>query len=95
MSSKCLDRYGREWSKDLQDTTRTYFRDIRKGFVKHISGTDSRYAIASDSVQHEPIPVSEAGKGIFLFSLKESSGLVFDVAYDSVDEMIDDGWAVD
>ena len=38
---------------------------------------------------------------IFLFSFAECNilgdpkGMVFDIAYDSVDDLIDDGWAVD
>ena len=50
----------------------------------------------------ELIPEEEMNKSVFLFNFKDynpfSGGvtcLAFDTAYESADDMIDDGWAVD
>ena len=96
---------GKEWSPALVQATRDYFESMFSGYVKHIGDKDGRYAIDRTFIsmkKYEPlIPEAEREKRVFLFSFTKLSimddpeGIAFDVAYDSVDEMIDDGWAVD
>lgn len=103
--SNCYRKYGREWSIGLTQATRNRFESMFSGYLKHIADKGSRYAIdrtfMSMKKYNAMIPDSEKDKRIFLFTftkfeiLKDPEGMVFDVAYDSVDEMIDDGWAVD
>ena len=103
--SNCYRKYGREWSMMLVDATRKQFETMFAGYLKHIASKSERYAIDRTffalKKYSELIPESENEKRIFLFSfgefniLGDPSGMVFDIAYDSVDEMIDDGWAVD
>ena len=104
--SECMKRYGREWSKELTDTTREYFSSMFMGPVKHIAGKEERYAIERTFLSMKAyaalIPEEEKVKEVFLFTFSEynpfkggAKGLAFDVAYDSVEDMIDDGWAVD
>ena len=104
--SECMKRYGREWSKNLTETTREYFSSMFMGPVKHIAGKGERYAVEriflSMKAYAALVPEEEKGKEVFLFTFTEynpfkggAKGLAFDVAYDSVDDMIDDGWAVD
>lgn len=104
--SECMKRYGREWSKELTETTREYFSEMFMGPVKHIAGKGSRYAVDRTFLimkrYAELIPEAEKDKRVFLFAFKDFNpltggvtGLAFDTAYESVDDMIDDGWAVD
>lgn len=104
--SECMKRYGREWSKELTETTREYFSEMFMGPVKHIAGKGSRYAVDRTVLvmkrYAELIPEAEKDKRVFLFTFKDFNPLTggvtdfaFDTAYESVDEMIDDGWAVD
>ena len=104
--SKCMKRYGREWSKNLTETTREYFSSMFIGPVKHIAWKGERYAVERTFLSMKAyaalVPEEEKGKEVFLFTFAEynpfkggAKGLAFDVAYDSVDDMIDDGWAVD
>lgn len=104
--SECMKRYGREWSKELTNTTREFFSEMFMGPVKHIAGKGSRYAIERSFLSMkkyaELIPEAEMSKSVFLFNFKDYNpfsggvtGLAFDTAYESVDDMIDDGWAVD
>ena len=104
-NSKCFQKYGKEWSKELTRNTRNYLESMFAGYVKHIGGKGFRYAIDRTflSMRHYAamIPDSEKEKRIFLFSFTEFNKLgdpkdmAFDVAYNSVNDMIDDGWAVD
>ena len=104
--SECMKRYGREWSKELTETTREYFSEMFMGPVKHIAGKGSRYAVDRTFLvmkrYAELIPEAEKDRRVFLFTFKDFNpltggvtGLAFDTAYESVDDMIDDGWAVD
>jgi len=102
--SKCFQKYGKEWSKELTRTTRNYFEYIFAGYVKHIGGKGFRYAIDRVILKMNGytslIPEDEMNKKIFLFTLSESDTLghrdmTFDVAYDSADDLVDDGWAID
>ena len=103
--SNCFKKYGKEWSAELTQATRDHFETTFSGYLKHIAGKGSRYAVDctffSKMKYAGLIPEEEMDKHIFLFTftkfeiLKDPEGLAFDVAYDSVDEMIDDGWAVD
>lgn len=103
--SKCFQKYGKEWSKELTESTRNYLESMFAGYVKHIGGKGFRYAIDRTflAMRHYAtlIPDSEKDRRLFLFSFTEFNilgdpkGIAFDVAYDSVDDMIDDGWAVD
>lgn len=102
--SKCFQKYGKEWSQELTRTTRNYLESMFAGYVKHIGGKGFRYAIDRTLLKMDEytalIPENEMNKKIFLFTLAESDTLghqdmTFDMAYDSVDDMIDDGWAVD
>ena len=104
--SKCFQTYGREWSKELTNTTREYFSSMFMGPVKHIAGKGERYAVERTFLAMKAyallVPEEERGKDVFLFTFTEynpfksgAKGLAFDVAYDSVEDMIDDGWAVD
>ena len=105
MKSNCYRKYGKEWSPTLVQATRNYFESMFAGYVKHIGDKDGRYAVDTTFMSlkkyAELIPSDEKDKRVFLFSftafniLGDPSGMTFDVAYDSVDEMIDDGWAVD
>lgn len=103
--SNCFKKYGREWSTTLIDATRKQFENMFSGYLKHIGNKDGRYAIDRTFLAMKKyaalIPEEEKDKRIFLFSFSEFNilgdpkGMVFDIAYNSVDEMIDDGWAVD
>ena len=104
--SKCYLNYGKEWSKELTERTREYFSSMFIGPVKHIAGKGERYAVERSFLAMKDyaalIPEGEKGKSIFLFTFKDYNpllggvtGLAFDVAFESVDDMIDDGWAVD
>ena len=104
--SKCMKKYGREWSKELTNTTREFFSSMFMGPVKHICGRGERYAVDRSFLSMKTyaalVPAEEKDKSIFLFTFKDynpflggATGLAFDVAYESVDDMIDDGWAVD
>ena len=103
--SNCYRKYGKEWSPTLVQATRNYFESMFAGYLKHIGNKDGRYAIDRTFLAMRKyaalVPEAENEKRIFLFSFSEfnilgdPSGMVFDIAYDSVDEMIDDGWAVD
>ena len=103
--SNCYKKYGKEWSRELTESRRKHFETMFAGYMKHIGDKDERYAIDSTFLAMKKyaalIPEEEKGKRIFLFSFMEFNmlgdpkGMVFDVAYNSVDEMIDDGWAVD
>ena len=76
------------------------------GPVKHIAGKGERYTIERTflamKVYASLIPEEVKDKSVFLFTFTEynpfkggAKGLTFDIAYYSVDDMIDDGWAVD
>ncbi len=103
--SNCYRKYGKEWSAMLVQATREHFENMFSGYLKHIAGNGARFAIDRTFMNMDKyagmIPGEEMEKLIFLFTftkfeiLKDPQGMVFDVAYDSVDEMIDDGWAVD
>ena len=103
--SNCYRKYGREWSFVLTEATRKQFENMFAGYVKHIGNKDGKYAIDRTFLSMKKyealIPEEEKEKRIFLFSFTEFNilgdpkGMVFDMAYDSVDGMIDDGWAVD
>ena len=103
--SNCYKKYGKEWSKELTEYTRKHFETMFAGYMKHIGDKDERYAIDSTFLAMKKyaalIPEEEKGKRIFLFSFSEFNmlgdpkGMAFDVAYNSVDELIDEGWAVD
>lgn len=103
--SKCSQKYGKEWSKELIQSTRKHLESMFAGYVKHIGGKGSRYAIDRTFLAMKCyaalIPDSEKEKRLFLFSFTEFNylgdpkGMAFDTAYDSVEEMIDDGWAID
>ena len=104
-TSNCFKKYGNEWSAELNKATRSHFENMFAGYLKHIADKGSRYAIDRTCFALKKyaalVPDEEKDKRIFLFTftkfeiLKDPEGMVFDVAYDSVDEMIDDGWAVD
>ena len=103
--SNCYRKYGREWSSVLTDATRKLFESMFSGYLKHIGNKAGRYAIDRTFLAMKKyaamIPEEEKEKRIFLFSftkfnmLGDPKGMVFDVAYNSVDEMIDDGWVID
>ncbi len=103
--SNCYKKYGKEWSGELREDTRNHLDTMFAGYIKHISNKGSRYAIDKTFLAMKKyaalIPETEKEKRIILFSFTEFNilgdpkGMVFDVAYNSVDEMIDDGWAVD
>ena len=103
--SNCCKKYGKEWSPALVQATRDHFESMFAGYVKHIGDRDGRYAIDMTFISRKKyeslIPEAEREKRVFLFSfskfelLKDPEGMVFDIAYDSIDEMIDDGWALD
>ena len=95
----------KKWSSALVQATRDYFDSMFSGYVKHIGDNGERYAIDRTFISMKKyeslIPEAEREKRVFLFTfttfsiLGDPSGMAFDVAYDSVDEMSDDGWAVD
>ena len=103
--SNCYKKYGKEWSKELTENTRKHFETMFAGYVKHIGGKTERYAIDRTFLAMKKysalIPEDQKDKRIFLFSFTEFNmlgdpkGMVFDTSFDSVDELIDDGWAVD
>ncbi len=103
--SNCYKKNGKEWSKELTEYTRTHLETMFSGYMKHIGDKDERYAIDSTFLAMKKyaalIPEDQKGKRIFLFSFAEYNmlgdpkGMAFDIAYDSVDDLIDDGWAVD
>ena len=103
--SNCYNKYGRVWSVMLTQATRDHFEKMFAGYVKHIGQKGERYAINSTLYNMKDyaalIPEAEMEKRIFLFTftkfeiLKDPEGLAFDAAYTSIDEMLDDGWAVD
>ena len=103
--SNCYRKYGKEWSAMLVQATREHFENIFSGYLKHIAGKGARFAIDMSFFSMKKyaamIPDAEKDKRLFLFTftkfeiLNDPEGMAFDVAYDSVDEMIDDGWAVD
>lgn len=103
--SNCRKKYGKEWSKELTEYTRNHLETMFSGYMKHIGYKDERYAVDSTFLAMKKyaalIPEDQKGKRIFLFSFTEYNmlgdpkGMAFDIAYDSIEELIDDGWAVD
>ena len=103
--SKCFQTYGREWSNELTETTKKHMESVGAGFVKHITGKTGRIAFTQASGGFERyaklIPESELSKEVLLLALKDSYPAgrtirtVFECTYDSIQDMIDDGWAVD
>ena len=103
--SKCFQKYGSEWSKELTETTKNHMATVGAAFVKHITGKSGRIAFTRASGGFERyakmIPESELSKEVLLLALRDSfpAGMtirtVFECTYDSIQDMIDDGWAVD
>jgi hypothetical protein len=67
------------WTEGLQQQTRELFESMNGAFMKHFG--DSRFGLC----------IFIDGK--YMITDREDSGDVWE--YDSVDEMIDDGWAID
>ncbi len=67
------------WTEDLQRQTRELFERMNGAFMKHFG--DSRFGLC----------IFIDGK--YVITDREESGDVW--KYDSVDEMIEDGWAID
>ena len=107
LKSKCYQKYGEEWSKGLTETTRKHMEGIGTGFVKHIEGRCGRIAFTNKAFDFDfekymkLIPESELSRKVFIVALQENClldtapGSAFDCAYDSVQDMIDDGWVLD
>lgn len=105
--SKCFQKYGAEWSKSLTEMTKEYMEGLGTGFVKHINGRCGRIAFTRNAFDFDfekyskLIPASELSKEVFIVALQEgfpldvSVATAFDCAYESVQDMIDDGWALD
>ena len=107
MSGKCFQKYGNEWSQGLTETTRQHMENIGAGYVKHITGKWGRIAFTKSAPRFdfrkysEMIPPEELSKEVFIVVLPDSrplfaaAGPEFECTYDSIQDMIDDGWAVD
>ena len=105
--SKCFQKYGNEWSRSLTEMTKEHMKGIGTGYVKHITGIWGRIAFTRSAFgsdfgkQTKLIPESELSNEVFIVALPDSrplykaTGPVFDCAYPSVQDMIDDGWALD
>ena len=98
--------YRRKSTFYLKDESKPiHLETMFSGYMKHIGYKDERYAVGSTFLVMKKyaalIPEDQKGKRIFLFSFAECNilgdpkGMVFDIAYDSVDDLIDDSWAVD
>ncbi|MCR5731676.1 MAG: hypothetical protein K6G51_01885 [Sphaerochaetaceae bacterium] len=103
--SKCKEKYGREWSASLNESTRDHFEKWGFGLVKHIGKIDARYAInvnlfGEDKLRAE-VPEADRDKDIFLYTFTDydfllgPKGLKYYMAYDTIEDLIDDGWAID
>ena len=101
--SKCKEKYGREWSAELVQTTRKYFEDFIPGFFKHIGKNPSCLVIDTTIFKGD-----EDEKSIMTsfktsspdyhgerYVFQDADGGDFIKYYNTVDEIIDDGWAVD
>ena len=105
--SKCFEKYGNEWSQGLTNLTRQHMDGIGTGFVKHITGKWGRIAFTRKAFESDfekfskIIPSAELSKEVFVVALPDSrplfaaAGPEFECAYGCVQDMIDDGWAVD
>ncbi|MCR5731674.1 MAG: hypothetical protein K6G51_01875 [Sphaerochaetaceae bacterium] len=103
--SKCKEKYGKEWSESINESTRDYFEDMPFGTVKHILDKGSRYVLSRGmfyASKHKlQVPESLWNKKVFLFTYIDGYPaqmprlIKFDIAYDSIEDMIDDGWALD
>lgn len=97
--SKCKEKYGKEWSKELTQTTRQYFEDFKPGIFKHIGGNP--YCLVLDTTVFkgdedekeimEGLPDYHGERYIF----QDANEGEYINYYNTVDEIIDDGWAVD
>ncbi len=95
----------KKWSEGLIKATKEHFYRMGFGLVKHIDGKDSLYALDTDMFGlgklKEITPEAEQDKQVFLYSFKDYNMFKgptepkFEKAYESIDDMIDDGWAVD
>lgn len=91
------------WSDELIKCTKENFGGLCPVYMKYggddKSSPTSTLGFGKDSyrLDKDSIPESERDKECFLFELnKQDDGkLKFYKAYSSVDEMIDDGWAID
>ncbi len=85
----------KKWSDELVAYTRDHFGDLRATCLKNINGG---YAVAYDSSLFIPdrvkasVPEAEKGKR---FILSEHKTGAFVAAYDSLEDLIDAGWALD
>ena len=94
-----------QWSESLKQATRDHFEGWGFGLVKYSGKKDDRYAYARAVLpffeRSLTIPEPVQDKQVFLFTFKDytpskgPSGLEFDEAYDSIEDMIAAGWALD
>jgi hypothetical protein len=67
------------WTEELQQQTREFFKTLNGAFMKHFG--DSRFGLC----------IYQNGK----YVIKDRENFENFWEYDSVDEMIKDGWAID
>jgi len=102
--SKCLEKYGNEWSASTNENTRDMMETNNGMMMKHIAHDFSCVMFSnplSDESQSSLVTEADKAKQFFLFKFEtyrrfnNFEGLEFYKAYDSASDLIDDGWAVD
>ena len=90
------------WSEELQKMTIEHFGDFGETILKTVAKGKYSYAVGFDrnlyitDKAEAIIPESEKDKRYFIFTMDDSRKPVsFIKAYDFVEDLVKDGWAID
>jgi len=97
MASKCMEKYGKEWSSELTKATLNFLNVYPTGIVKHIGDKGYRRMFDNSCFMFfsSVIPQKELLNQVFLFHMGKEKQLTYDCSYETVQDMVDDGWAID
>ena len=90
------------WSEELQKMTIEHFGDFGETILKTVENGRYSYAVGFDrnlfitDEAESLIPESEKDKRYFIFTMDDSRNPVsFIKAYDFIEDLVEDGWAID
>lgn len=90
------------WSEELKKMTIEYFGDLGSAVLKTIKKGRYSYAVGFDrnlyitDEAESLIPESEKDKRYFIFNMDDSkTPIAFIKAYDFIEDLVEDGWAID
>lgn len=90
------------WSEELQKMTIEHFGDFGETILKTVENGRYSYAVGFDrniyitDEAESLIPESEKDKRYFIFAMDDSRNPVsFIKAYDFIEDLVEDGWAID